>query len=48
MDGSLVAHVDTHENPADIATKILLNGTKQDYLVDKILYHLVDIPVGHD
>ena len=42
MGESLTAHVDKHENLADIATKILPGGSKRDYLIDKVLYHLVD------
>ena len=42
MGETLTAHVDTHENLADLATKILLGGMKRNYLIDKIPYHVVD------
>ena len=37
-DECRMGHISTHENPADIATKLLPSGDKQDYLVGKILY----------
>ena len=33
-----VTHIDTHENLADLATKIIRNGPKKDYLAGKLLY----------
>jgi hypothetical protein len=39
----LVGHISTHENPADIATKIIPGaGQKCDHLVGKLLYNIAD------
>jgi hypothetical protein len=38
----LVGHISTHENPADIATKIIPGGQKRDHLVGKLLYDIAD------
>ena len=42
MGECLVGHVRTHENPADIATKVLPGGQKRDYLVGLVLYDICD------
>ena len=42
MNESLVGHIVTHENPADLATKILTNQAKREYLTAKLLYDLYD------
>ena len=42
MGESLVSHISTHENPADIATKVLPGGQKRNYLISKVLYDLTD------
>ena len=36
------AHIDTNENPADIATKVIAGGHKRDYLVGKLLHDIVE------
>ena len=36
----LTMHIATGENVADLATKVITNGTKQDYLVGKLLYDI--------
>ncbi len=48
MGELLTGHISTHENPADLATKIIPGGTKRDHLVGKVLYDIVDdhTPVG--
>ena len=40
MNESLVGHIETQENPADLLTKILTNQSKQEYLTAKLLYDL--------
>ena len=35
----MITHIDTNENPADLATKILSGGTKRDCLTNKVLYY---------
>jgi len=42
MKESLTGHIDTNENPADLATKIISGGQKRDYLVGKLLYDICD------
>jgi len=42
MNECLTAHISTHENPADIATKVLPGGYKRDYLISLVLYDLTD------
>jgi len=42
MGETLTAHVRSHENVADIATKVLHAGQKRDYLVSQLLYDLAD------
>ena len=41
-DECRMGHISTHENQADIATKLLPSGDKKDYLVGKILYFFTD------
>ena len=38
MKESLTGHIPTGENMADLATKILRNVPKREYLVGKLLY----------
>ncbi len=38
-DECRTAHVSTHENPADIATKSSISGEKRDRLMGKLLYY---------
>ena len=42
MGECLTGHVSTHDNPADICTKIIPGGRKRDHLVGLILYDLTD------
>jgi len=42
MDECRTGHIDTNENPADLATKVINGGAKRDYLVGKILFDIVD------
>ena len=42
MGEMLTGHVRTHENVADIATKVLHAGQKRNYLVSKVLYDIAD------
>ena len=42
MGECITAHVSTHDNPADICTKIMPGGQKRDHLVGLILYDLAD------
>ena len=42
MGESLVAHIDTNENTADLATKIITSQPKREYLVSKLLYDIYD------
>ena len=42
MGESLVTHVASTENPADLATKIIPGGQKRNYLVNKVLYDICD------
>ena len=42
MGESLVGHISTHENPADIATKVLPGGQKRNHLIGKVMYDLTD------
>ncbi len=42
MGECLTGHVSSHDNPADICTKIIPGGQKRDHLVGLILYDLVD------
>ena len=38
MSEVLMMHIATGENIVDLATKVITNGTKGDYLVGKLLY----------
>ena len=42
MNESLVGHIKTNENPADLATKIVTNQPKRQYLTSKLLYDIYD------
>ena len=42
MGESLMAHIDTNENPADIATKVIPGGQKREHLVSKLLWNVYD------
>lgn len=42
MGESLTAHIDTHSNPADLATKMIPGGQKRDRLVDMLLYDIAE------
>jgi hypothetical protein len=42
MGECLTGHVSTHNNPADICTKIISGGRKRDHLVGLILHNLAD------
>ena len=42
MGESLTGHISTHENSADLATKVIYGGQKRDHLVGKILYDIAD------
>jgi hypothetical protein len=42
MGECLVGHVSTHDNPADICTKLIPGGQKRDHLVGLILYDIAD------
>ena len=42
MGECLTGHIKTHENPADIAIKVLPGGQKQDHLIRLILYDICD------
>ena len=41
MGECLVGHFSTHDNPADICTKIIPGGQKRDHLVGLILHDIV-------
>jgi hypothetical protein len=42
MGECLTAHIPTDQNPADICTKVLPGGRKQDHLIQLVLYDLCD------
>ena len=42
MGESRTGHIDTKENPADLATKVINGGRQRDHLVGKLLYDIVD------
>ena len=42
MGEILTGHIASNENPADIATKIILAGMKRNYLVGKVLNDIAD------
>ena len=41
MGESITTHIDTHNNPADLATKITV-GVKRAHLVSKLLHDIYD------
>jgi len=42
MGETRTGHVDTNENPADLATKVIHGGQKRHHLTDKLLYDIAD------
>ena len=42
MGESLTRHMPTHDNPADICTKLIPGGIKRDHLVGLVLYDICD------
>jgi len=48
MGETLTGHIDTNENPADLATKVIYGGMKRDYLVSKVLYDIADGDEGDE
>eukprot|EP00934_Nitzschia_sp_Nitz4_P008127 Nitzschia sp. Nitz4//scaffold260_size33533//228//6137//NITZ4_007876-RA/size33533-snap-gene-0.41-mRNA-1//-1//CDS//3329544674//8117//frame0 len=42
MGEIVTAHISTHENVADLATKVIPGGQKREYLLTKILFDLYD------
>ena len=42
MGESLTAHISTHDNPADLCTKVLPGGQKRDHITGLVLYDLKD------
>jgi hypothetical protein len=42
MGESLTGHISTHNNPADICTKLIPGGMKRDHLVGLVLYDICD------
>ena len=42
MDESIIAHISSKENPADICTKILQGGEKRNHLIWKVLSDICD------
>ena len=42
MGESLTCHVSTHDNPADLATKVVPGGQKRDSLVAMVLWDIAD------
>jgi hypothetical protein len=42
MNEIRTGHISTHENPADLATKLVPSGRKRDYLVSLLLYDIAD------
>ena len=42
MGECVTGHVSTHNNPADICTKVVPGGTKRNHLIGLILYDLAD------
>ena len=42
MGECLPGHISTHDNPADLCTKIIPGGQKGNHLVGKVIYDLVD------
>ena len=48
MGESLTAHIETGENPADLATKIMGGGYKRNYLAAKLLHDVYDDHVNEN
>ena len=42
MGESLTGHIDSSENLADLATKVIPGGQKQNHLVRMLLYDIAD------
>jgi hypothetical protein len=42
MGEIVTGHISTHNNPADICTKVVPGGTKRNHLISLILYDLAD------
>ena len=42
MGESLTGHISTHNNCANLATKVVPDGQKQDKLVSMVLYSLLE------
>jgi hypothetical protein len=42
MGGSIIGHVPSVNNPADICTKAVSGGQKRDHLIGLLLHDLVD------
>jgi hypothetical protein len=42
MDKCHTGHIDTNENQANLATKVIPGGYKRDHLVGKLLNNIVD------
>ena len=42
MGELLTGHVSTHENPADLGTKILPGGQKRDHIVGLVMHDITD------
>ena len=42
MGESLTCHVSTHDNPADLATKVVPGGQKRNSLVAMLLWDIAD------
>ena len=40
MGDCLTDHISTHENPADLATKVIAGDAKRDNLVSLVLYDI--------
>jgi hypothetical protein len=43
MGECLTGHISTHNNPANICTKIIPGGQKRDHLVGLLLYNISDL-----
>ena len=43
MDESRTTHISTHDNPADICTKVVPGGQKRNHLLSLIMYDLFDL-----
>ena len=46
MGEILTMHITTGENVADLATKVIMNQPKRDYLVCKLLFNICNDPAG--